>query len=149
VFHQALYADVLQQLVYFTLLVAGWIQWRRAGSDAPVRVTTLDMHEAGTLAVVWVAGSALMGYLFANYSNAAYPWWDSGATVLCFIAQWLIARRKIENWILWMAANPVYITLYVLKGLEWYAALALIYFIMAVLGWRQWRGYLLEQRHAA
>ncbi len=148
VYHQALFADVLQQLVYFVLLVAGWMKWSRASGHSPVRVTTLGARESFSLAAVWLAGTAVMGYLFDTFTRASFPWWDSGATVLCFIAQWLIARRKIENWILWMIANPVYITLYLLKDLELYALLSLVYFIMAILGWRQWNGYLKRQPDA-
>jgi nicotinamide mononucleotide transporter len=139
VFNQALYADALQQLVYFVLLVAGWIRWRRARDAAgDPAVSRLAPKEALFLASVFLAGGALMGFLFSRYTAAAYPYWDSGATALCFIAQWLIARRKIENWLLWMAANPVYVVLYLLKDLDWYALLSVIYFGLAVAGWRLW-----------
>jgi len=148
VFNRTLFADTLQQLVYFVLLVAGWMKWRRAGPGGHVSVTRLSRHEALALSVVWIAGAATLGFLFSRYSSASYPYWDSAATALCFVAQWLIARRKIENWLLWMAANPVYIVLYLLKGLEGYAVLSVIYFALAVAGWYRWRENLQNRVHA-
>jgi nicotinamide mononucleotide transporter len=146
VFREALFADALQQMVYFVLLVAGWIKWRGARDAAGETVVSrLAPKEALSLGIVFLAGGGLMGFVFDRYTGAAFPYWDSGATALCFIAQWLVARRKIENWLLWMAANPVYVVLYLLKDLEWYAVLSVIYLALAVAGWRSWNRQL--KRH--
>ncbi len=148
VFSKTLFADTLQQLVYFVLLVIGWIKWNRVSAQSQVPVSTLETEKILPLSIIFIGGSAVMGYLFKNYSSASYPYWDSAATVICFIAQWLIARRKIENWILWMIANPMYITMYILKDLNWYAVLSGIYFIMAMMGWMEWKKNLKPAEHA-
>ena len=148
VYSIALFADTLQQLVYFVLLLVGWVNWSRSGKTGQLVVSRLKTRNIIQLAFIFIAGTALMGFLFSNYSRASYPFWDSAATVICFIAQWMIAKRKIENWILWMVANPIYITLFLIKGLEWYALLSLIYFIMAVIGWNHWNRYYKMQTNA-
>ncbi|MCC6384807.1 MAG: nicotinamide riboside transporter PnuC [Bacteroidia bacterium] len=139
VFDKNLFADVIQQIVYFFLLAAGWYMWSRKGNnEVVIRVSTLKTKDYYFLILLFISGSMMMGWFFKNYSTASLPYADSTATVICFIAQWLIARKKIENWILWMIANPSYIIIYLIKGLPLYAILSFIYFIMAIIGYRQW-----------
>lgn len=147
VFNKTLFADTLQQLVYFVLLVIGWVNWNSSSSRNKLEISFVTKKSYMSLAVIFITGSLLMGYVFSNYSAASFPYWDSGATVICFIAQWLIAKRKIENWILWMIANPMYIAMYLLKDLPLYAVLSFIYLVMAVLGFVEWRK-MMKQQHA-
>ncbi len=139
VFHQQLYADVLQQLVYFILLVYGWVQWAKGNSTADHTVTASSPITLIYLGILIMFSSAALGYLLRTYSNASYPYLDSTGTIICFTAQWLIAGKKIENWYLWVVANLMYIILYLLKDLPWYSLLSAVYLVMAVFGWREWK----------
>jgi nicotinamide mononucleotide transporter len=149
VFDKQLFADTLQQLVYFVLLLYGWVQWSGKKNEQDIIIRKTTKEEYFILIPVFLAGSWLMGWLLKNYSSASMPYIDSYATVLCFIAQWMIAQRKIENWLLWMVANPVYITIYVIKGLPMYAILSGIYFLMAVAGYKKWQLAMKLQHEAA
>ncbi len=146
VFDKKLFADTLQQLVYFVLLVTGWFFWlTKKKEQRQIKIETTYKKEYLVLIPVFLAGSFLMGWILKNFSTASLPFADSFATVLCFIAQWMIARRKIENWILWMIANPVYIIIYLIKEMPLYAVLSGVYFLLAVTGYREWKKMLKAQ----
>jgi nicotinamide mononucleotide transporter len=139
VFDKKLFADTIQQLVYFVLLVAGWVMWHTQKEEKhEIKIERTYIKEYFILIPVYLAGSLLMGALLKNFSSASLPYADSFATVLCFIAQWMIAKRKVENWILWMIANPAYILIYLIKEMPLYAVLSGIYGVMAVMGYREW-----------
>lgn len=146
VFDKKLFADTLQQLVYFVLLVAGWVIWiTKKKEQHEVKIEATYIKEYLIMIPVFLAGSFLMGWLLQNHSTASLPYADSFATVLCFMAQWMIAKRKIENWILWMIANPAYIIIYIMKEMPLYAILSGVYLLMAVLGYREWNKMLKAQ----
>jgi nicotinamide mononucleotide transporter len=148
VYDRHLFAGALQQLVYFVLLVVGWIMWSRTKQkEQDIRVGTLRRSDYFLLLMVFLAGSAFLSWLLKNYSNASLPVADSTATVLAFLAQWLIARRKIENWILWLVVNSAYLVIFLIKDMPLYAILSAVYFILAWMGWKHWL-HILKKQHA-
>ncbi len=134
-----LYGDVLTYLVLLTLSIWGWIEWvRRGPSGTPLQVRRAT---AATRALAWgavVAGTPLMGFLFARYTDAALPYWDSLVTVLALVAQVLLARKLLENWVFWIVSDVVAIGVYVAKGLYVVAGLYVAYLVFCVLGYREW-----------
>lgn len=146
VWQQRLYADVLQQVVYFILLVYGWYRWLCESETAEKPVSTSGRNLLIKLAIIFVAASATMGYLLHRYTDASYPYLDSTGTVICFIAQWMIAGKKIENWLLWMVANTMYIAIYLLKDLPLYSLLSAVYLALAIHGMIEWKKMLLQKK---
>lgn len=136
---QQLYADALQQLVYFILLGYGWLQWSKGRNSQSLKITRSSIQWNSTLFAATVALAAFMGYLFDRYTDASLPYWDSSATAICFTAQFLVARKKIENWHLWIIANCMYIGIYLQKELYLYSILFLIYLILAFYGLNTWK----------
>lgn len=138
-FNHKLYSDTLQQAVYIVLLSYGWYQWANGttGKDLPVRNITLTDLLYSVLAGVVLTGA--LGYFFSVYTDADLPWIDAGATSLSFIAQFFIARKVIQNWIIWIAVNMIYIGVYLYKDLHLYAVLFAIYLILAIYGYRSWK----------
>ncbi len=148
VFDKHLFAGTIQQLVYFVLLVAGWIMWsRKKREEQDIRVETLRRSDYLLLLLVFLAGSASLSWLLKHYSTASLPVADSSATVMSFIAQWLIARRKIENWVLWLVVNPVYLVIFLIKDMPLYAILSAVYFFLAWMGLKHWL-QILKKQHA-
>ena len=139
VWNQQLYADFLQQSVYFILLVYGWFAWISGRQEAAKKITDSSLNLKMILFVVFILSSMLMGWLLKNYTHAAFPYMDSTGTVICFIAQWMIAVKKTENWYLWIAANCMYIVIYYLKDMPLYAVLSGIYLVMAFIGLTTWK----------
>lgn len=136
---QHLYADALQQLVYTILLSAGWYSWTHEKKD----VSALRISRYGTVgrliilcAVISV--TLLLGNVLDRYTDASFPWVDSFATAMSFTAQFLIARKKIENWLLWIPVNLIYIGIYLQKDLYLYVLLSTIYLGLAINGLLAW-----------
>ena len=143
-YESRLYADSLQQLVYIPLLIVGWLNWN-ANTNDEFAVEHLNKKEIVIYFSLFMSSGILLGYLLKTFSNASFPWIDSLATTASFLAQYLIAKKKIENWIVWIAVNVVYIILYLQKDLELYAVLYLVYLILAIQGYYQWRKHLTEK----
>jgi len=143
-YESRLYADSLQQLVYIPLLIVGWLNWNANTNDEFI-VERLQKKEIVIYFSLFMSSGILLGYLLKAFSNASFPWIDSLASTASFLAQYLIAKKKIENWIVWIAVNVVYIAVYLQKDLELYAVLYLVYLILAIQGHYQWRKHLMEQ----
>jgi nicotinamide mononucleotide transporter len=136
--HQ-LYSDSLQQAVYIFLLSYGWYQWTqgKTGNDLPVK--NIKVTDLGYLLLSGGILTLALGSIFSTYTKADLPWIDAAATSLSFIAQFLIARKILENWILWIIVNIVYISVYLYKDMHLYAILFAIYLILAVYGYFSWK----------
>jgi nicotinamide mononucleotide transporter len=143
-FHQALYSDVLQQLVYVVLLSYGWYRWLNGKVvHQPLNVSNASQKLILILLAVIILLTLLMGTYFDRYTQAQLPYWDALATSLCFAAQYLMAEKKIENWLVWIDVNLIYIGIYLYKGLPLYAILFTIYLIMAIVGYFKWQNHLI------
>ncbi|MBK7965416.1 MAG: nicotinamide mononucleotide transporter [Bacteroidetes bacterium] len=137
---QALYADSLQQAVYILLLIYGWIRWNHTSDkNQYIPITSLNRKSISILVIVVSVSTILLATILANFTNAQLPWLDSFATSCAFIAQYLIARKKIETWILWMLVNFIYIGIYLNNELYLYVVLFTLYGILSVLGWNSWK----------
>lgn len=139
-FWAKLYADAGLQVVYFVLQIYGWYQWTRGGKNhTNLEVTQITLRVALRLAGLAVAGTALMGYVLATRTDAALPYWDSTATVLSLIAQWMLAKKLIENWPLWITVDVLSIGIYTAKQLYPTTALYAAFLVLAAFGWIEWR----------
>lgn len=142
VFYDAkLYSDALLQVCFFAIQAYGWWHWwRGTGADGtPLRVTRTPTRAL----LGWVLGgvivTALWGETMRRTTDAALPHWDAFILVFSLIAQWLQARKQLENWAGWMIVNVVAIGVYWAKDLRLTAGLYVVFLILAVVGHRQWR----------
>ena len=85
------------------------------------------------------AGTLLLFNLLRTFTDAHYPLPDSFATCLAFTAQYLIAKKKIENWALWVIVNVIYIVIYTQKDLHLYVVLYSIYLLLSFYGFANWK----------
>ena len=141
VFREArLYSDAGLQVAFIVLNLYGWRQWQRRGTAAaPLPITGTGARLWATLLAVAALYAAGAGYLFARYTNAALPYYDSATTAVSLVAQYLLSRRKIENWLLWLAVDVVYVGLYWQRGLVLTSALYAFFLGLAAYGYWQWR----------
>jgi nicotinamide mononucleotide transporter len=122
------------------ICVYGWWSWSRGRpADAgklPVtraRPRALAPALAGT-----VAAAAAIGLLLESSTESVAPWVDGGLVAASLAAQWMAARKWIENWLVWIAVNVVSIGLYLSQGLVATTGLYLLYLAMAFVGYRTW-----------
>lgn len=135
-----LYADTLLQCIYVVLLVYGWMQWnKKDNTEEEFSPEKLTIKEWKNCILLFVAGSVTLGYFFMKFTDAALPWLDSALTSASLIGQWMVAKKKIENWGLWMLANAIYIPLFYIKHLPLTSLLYCIFFWMAISGYMEWK----------
>jgi nicotinamide mononucleotide transporter len=134
-----LFADAGLQIMYFALNVHGWILWARGGSPgAALPVTRAERPERLLVAVAMVVTATALwraSMFLGGASSAA----DAVTTALSLGAQWLLNRKKLESWLLWIAVDVLYVPLYLSRGLFLTAILYVVFLGMAVIGWREWR----------
>jgi len=136
---QKLYSDVIQQAVYIVLLIYGWHNWLNINSKNKKIISNTSSKMWLALSISGILVAISMGSFFHYFTDADVPYLDASATSLSFIAQFLIARKKIENWLIWIVVNIMYVGIYLNKELYLYALLFTVYFILAVMGYREWK----------
>jgi len=135
-----LYADAGLQLVYAAISVYGIARWRSGRGAAPVRpVTRGGAVELGATAAAVVAAGFGLWLLLDRATDSQVPAWDGTTTAMSLGAQWLMSRRVLENWWLWIAVDLVYVPLYLWKGLQVTAGLYAVFLLLCLLGLADWR----------
>ena len=95
-----------------------------------------------------LAGTALLGTFLARKTDAALPYMDAMTTSTSLVAQWMMTRKLLENWVVWVAVDVVYIGMYIYKSLYVTAVLYLVFLILSAMGYFQWRASLRERAAA-
>jgi nicotinamide mononucleotide transporter len=135
-----LYADMGLQVIYIILSVYGWYEWLYGGENRTrLTVSRATARQAGVLALIGVAGMTTLGAGLSRWTDAALPWWDAGTTTASLIAQFLMTRKVLENWALWIAVDVVYIGMYIFKGLYLTTVLYAVFLGLSATGLAQWR----------
>jgi nicotinamide mononucleotide transporter len=134
-----LYADAGLQLVYVVLSVYGFWAWRHgaAGGEA-LRVRRGSPAALLGLFALGAAGAAGLGLLLATRTRADLPYWDASTTAFSLVAQWMQTRKWIENWVIWIVVDVVYVGMYVKKDLLGMAGLYAVFTALAVVGLWAW-----------
>jgi nicotinamide mononucleotide transporter len=141
-----LFADSMLQVVYVVLALWGWWQWFHVGSVRVDRVVTgTSRTEWVALGFAGVAAALLLTWFLASWTSSTVPFWDAVTTALSLMATYGQAMKRWESWLLWMAADVIYVPLYHVKGLDLTAILYVGFFVLCVKGLVEWR----NDRHEA
>ncbi|MDP1858077.1 MAG: nicotinamide riboside transporter PnuC [Gemmatimonadaceae bacterium] len=140
-FREQLYADMGLQVIYLLLSLYGWYEWLYGGENrSELRVSRITARLAMRLAGIGVVGSAVLGTLLYRTTDASLPYLDSTLSVFSLIAQWLMTRKVLENWVVWIALDVVYVWMFIfLKQLHFTAFQYAVFLALAVLGFRDWK----------
>jgi len=141
----SLYGDLIINIYYTIMSVLGWYLWnkKRNGKDEfPISVMKISDYRVSAFIFIGTMGFVvLIYYFFDKFTNwTAYV--DTLTTALFFVGMWLMAKRKIENWIIWIVADMISIPLYFYKGLTFSSFQFLLFTIIAILGYKEWKKYL-------
>ncbi len=141
VFQRAkLYAEMGLQVVYLVLSIYGWYEWKFGGTNRtvlPVRRTS--RRQAITLLALALSVAATLGFYLDHQTDAALPWIDSAAVATSLAAQWMMTRKLLENWLVWIAVDILYVAMFITRQLYVTAALYAIFLALATLGFFEWR----------
>lgn len=144
VFHGAkLYADMGLQVVYVVLAFYGWWHWLHGGANrGELRVSRVTVREGALLAVLFLLFTAALSTLLSRFTDASLPLADSALTAASLVAQYMMTRKYVECWIVWIVADVAYVAMFLYKSLWLTAGLYLVFCVLAVIGWRHWRASL-------
>lgn len=140
-YNKGLYADFAINIYYLVIAVYGYITWsRRNGKDKPdAPITHVGLRLALTLCICWVSVWCLIAWVLAVYTDSTVIWLDSFTTSLSIVGMWMLARKYIEQWLVWFVVDAVYVYLYYYKGIYFSGTLYAFYTIMAIAGYFRWR----------
>ena len=150
VFFQAkLYADMGLQVVYAVLSIYGWYAWLYGGADrTELRVTRTSAKTGTVLAVLALAGAGALGLFLKQTTDAALPYMDSFLSSTSIAAQWMMTKKKVENWLVWIFVDVFYVGMYIYKHLYPTALLYAVFLALAVRGYFDWRRSMLPAEPA-
>jgi nicotinamide mononucleotide transporter len=143
-FKARLYGDAGLQAVFIVASIWGWYEWLRGtGSDAhgeprPLVVSWLDRKGWIWSLAGWLLGFILLSWFLHAYTDTDVPHMDAFLTAGSLLGTLLAARKKVENWHVWIFVDVLYVGLYVYKGLHLTAVLYAVFVVMAALGLRTW-----------
>lgn len=141
-FYQSkLYSDSGLQLVFLGMQVYGWAVWNRNPSSAKAGgISRLSRTQVRLVVVITLTAALVWGYVLPLLKkDQIFPYWDSLTTSISISAIILQAQKKIENWILWIIVDIIYIPLYLLRDLNLTAGLYAMFLIMAFWGAFEWK----------
>jgi nicotinamide mononucleotide transporter len=139
-FQAGLYADAGLQIVYLALGAYGWWAWLHGGVDrSPLDIRRTLPREAVVLVTITVVGTLALAILLRSVTDSTVPLADGLTTTLSLVAQWMLTRKLLENWWVWIVADVLYVGLYIYKDLRLTAVLYAVFLVLCVLGLRAWR----------
>ena len=141
IFYQVkLYSDMLLQVIYVFMQLYGWWAWLRGGpKHSQLIVTRSPWENLILLAILCIVGTMTLGSVMARYTDASFPLMDALTTAASLIAQWLMGRKKLESWLIWIIVDVVSIGLYCAKELYLTGGLYTVFLILATIGYFSWK----------
>ncbi len=139
-FGAKLYADAGINFVYLVMSIYGWYAWTRVGEQKKERPISMCSKKEHIINIfMFVFFFLILNYILKNYTDSNVPVWDSFTTSIFIVAMWLMAIKKVENWIYWIIADVISIPLYFYKGLVFTSFQFTVFLIIAVLGYIEWK----------
>ena len=135
-----IYADAAMQLYYVGAGIYGLAVWRRSAkrSDGG-RIMHTPYGWIVPLVVVYVMLHIALYVLLTEFTDSRVPFLDSMSTALSITAMWMLSRKLVEQWLVWLVVDMISMGLYIYKGIPITAALYMLYCVLAVLGYLRWR----------
>jgi nicotinamide mononucleotide transporter len=138
-FEYKLYADMGINAYYFSMSIYGWYIWTHPKENKSVLpVTWLDSNGWLVSAGLFGVSYPVLAFLLSKYTDSDVPYWDSFTTASAFVGMWLMAKKKVENWIFWIITDVVSVPLYFYKGLMLTSFQFLFFTGLATMGLFAW-----------
>ncbi|MFT3902768.1 MAG: nicotinamide riboside transporter PnuC [Niabella sp.] len=138
-YHSGLYAESLLNLYYLVMSIYGWWFWVHRRADDPLPITRASAKDWTTTALIVALGYVLLYFMLDRFTKSSVPMFDAWVSATAWTGMWLLAKRKLENWLLLNISNAFAVPLLFYKGLPMYALLTIFLFIIAVQGYFKWK----------
>jgi nicotinamide mononucleotide transporter len=140
-----LYAYASINVFYFVMSVYGWYNWLRTGDNAEkIKITACSKKARIGNSIAILIFFIVLEILLKRFTDSVIPIWDALTTAIYIIGMWLLARKKIENWILWIIGDFISIFLFAYEKLYFSSFQFLVFTIIAVLGYLEWKSKLVK-----
>ena len=142
-FAAKVYAGMGLQLYYLLISIYGWWSWTH-GDKTNSGKDNLKVSQTAIALWIWLSAVffiviVLMYFLLLLYTDSPIPFWDAFTTSLSIIATWMLARKKLEQWLIWVFVDLVSATVYLYRELYPTVFLFLVYAVMAGIGYYKWQ----------
>jgi nicotinamide mononucleotide transporter len=135
-----LYADMGLQVFYAGISAYGWYHWLHGGANrGALKVSRTPRPVWIALPFAWILGTLALGTILHRTTDAAVPYVDSALTVGSLLAQWMMTRKYLENWAIWVGLDVAYVAVFLNRDLRLTAFLYVVYGILAWRGLVEWR----------
>lgn len=147
----ALLGDMMINAYYFVMSIYGWYVWTRKTNDQSTPISQTNAKEKRTSVIIFII---TLVFVYVVYQSAGkWTTWtayvDTFTTAIFFVGMWLMARRKIENWIFWIVGDIISVPLYFYKGLTFTSLQYLIFTVIAIYGFLAWKHVLTNSKATA
>lgn len=141
-FNAGLYADMGINIYYILAGIYGYIVWTFRGNrvrEKELPITHTPRRTIIYLTAITICLQAIIYYILLYYTNSNVPGWDALTTSLSIAAMWMLARKYIEQWWVWIVVDAISVGLYLYKGIYFYAGLYALYIVIAFAGYYNWK----------
>lgn len=133
---------------YMAMAVYGWVTWAKAGAEENLPLTEWKLRTHAVVLIVGAAGSLLLGMTFDHLFGSKMPYLDALTTVFSLMATFMVTRKVLSNWIYWVGIDALNFYLYWNRDLQLSSLLYLLYTVLAVWGFIQWKNTW-ERQHSS
>jgi len=136
------YADMGLQVYYLVVSIYGWYFWMFGGKSKKkddLKISNVGFRRFLYLAVATAVLFGIIAFILVNFTDSEIPYWDAFTTAGSFVATWMLARKIIEHWLIWIIVDSVSLGLYIYKGLYATVILFAVYTLLAVIGYIEWK----------
>ena len=146
-----LYADMAINIYYLAIAVYGWLSWKYNFSLGSKKESTeLKINHISTRGIIYmlmlyVVAQLAISLSLIHFTDSDVPWFNGLTSALSIVGMWMLARKQIEQWIVWIVVDVLSAILYFTKDLDYTGALYILYAVVAVFGYRKWNQLLKQQ----
>lgn len=141
-----LYAECLLNGYYVVMSIYGWWYWIKKSNSTPVTASYCNRKDWLIVALIVAVSFMVLAFSLKYFTSSTVPVWDAWVSATAWAGMWLLSKRKIENWVLLNISNLFAIPLLVYKELPLFAALTLFLFVVAFVGYYDWRKIIHQEK---
>ena len=139
-FNTQLYLQATLQIFYIVIAVYGWFNWKRGEkNDIKLIISRLKIKAGLMYLGTGIVLTLIVGYLFRQYTEDPMPWMDSLTTVCGIITTFLMAKKILDNWLIWIFNDIILVGMCYYQKLYIFTILYVVFIILAIYGFIEWR----------
>jgi nicotinamide mononucleotide transporter len=139
--HSKLYGEASLQVLFVIVAAWGWWQWKfgRQADGAALSVRRIDTRTGVIVIAATAAAWPLLGFALRRFTDTDVPFFDALPTAGSIAGQWLLGKKYIENWPVWLGVNVISVALFAYKGLWLTVVLYALFAVLSIVGWQAWK----------